>query len=115
MSPFFLAHDTGTGGNKAVLVDGNGKVLATAFFAYPTHYPHPDWAEQDPEDWWQAVIATTRQVIEKSGVSPDEIIGITHTTQLLGIVPMSNKSCTPLRPAIVWLDGRFPPGCKAHA
>jgi xylulokinase len=108
MSPFFLAHDTGTGGNKAVLVDSNGKVHTTGFLAYPTHYPHPDWAEQDPEDWWRAVVATTRQVLEKSVVSPKEIIGITHTTQLLGIVPMSKESCTPLRPAIIWLDGRAP-------
>lgn len=108
MSPFFLAHDAGTSGNKAVLVDSNGKVHATAFLAYPTHYPHPDWAEQDPEDWWRSVVGTTRQVIEKSGVSPHEIIGITHTTQLLGIVPMHADSSIPLRPAIVWLDGRAP-------
>lgn len=106
MSSYFLAHDAGTGGNKAVLVDGNGNVCATAFVAYPTHYPHPDWAEQDPEDWWHAVVTSTRQVMDQSGVSLKEIIAITHTTQLLGIVPMSSKSHVPLRPAIIWLDGR---------
>jgi xylulokinase len=106
MSPYILAHDVGTSGNKAVLVNANGEVHTTAFVPYPTHYPHPDWAEQDPEDWWQAIVSTTRQVMEKSGVSPSEILGIAHTTQLLGIVPMSCDCSTPMRPAIVWLDGR---------
>lgn len=108
MSPYFLAHDAGTGGNKAVLVDDNGNVCCTSFAPYSTHYPYPDWAEQDPEDWWKAVVTTTRTVMDKSGISPKEIIGITHTTQLMGIVPLSNKHPEPLRPAIIWLDGRAP-------
>jgi xylulokinase len=108
MSRYFLAHDAGTGGNKAVLVDEEGDVCCTAFAPYETHYPRPDWAEQDPEDWWQAVVTTTRQVIKKSGISPEDIIGVTHTTQLLGIVPMKEDSPVPLRPAIIWLDGRAP-------
>jgi len=106
MSQYFLAHDTGTSCNKAVLVEVNGNVCCTASVEYPTMYPKPDWAEQNPEDWWQAVIASTRKVIKQSGVSPKDIIGITHTTQLMGIVPMSPDSPKPLRPAIIWLDGR---------
>ena len=108
MGKYFLAHDAGTGGNKAVLVDVNGNVCSTAFVPYVTHYPHPDWAEQDPEDWWQAVVATTKAVMEQSRVSPNEILGIAYTTQLLGIVPMNGSDSVPLRPAIIWLDGRAP-------
>ncbi|MCJ7724493.1 MAG: FGGY family carbohydrate kinase, partial [Anaerolineales bacterium] len=71
---YILAHDAGTGGNKAVLVEPDGNVRATAFSPYQTHYPRPDWAEQNPEDWWRAVISTTRQVMENSGVSPLDIL-----------------------------------------
>lgn len=112
MSQYFLAHDAGTGGNKAVLVDEKGNVHATAFVSYPTQYPHPDWAEQNPEEWWQAVVSSTRKVIELSGVLPEEIVGITHTTQLMGIVPINGNNPIPLRPAIIWLDGRAPKQAK---
>jgi len=104
---YLLAHDVGTGGNKAVLVDADGQVCATAFAPYPIHYPRADWAEQDPEDWWRAIVSTTRQVMEQAGASPGDILGIAHTTQLLGIVPMDAEG-RPLRPAIIWLDARAP-------
>ncbi len=107
MSEYILAHDVGTGGNKAVLVDTKGTVHATAFQDYPVHYPRPDWAEQDPEDWWNAVAVTTRQVLEQAGASPQDVMAMIYTTQMLGIVPMGADG-QPLRPAIIWLDGRAP-------
>ncbi|MCK4451152.1 MAG: xylulokinase, partial [Anaerolineae bacterium] len=71
MSPkYIIAHDVGTSGNKAVLVDTEGNIQASAFQPYPVHYPRPDWAEQEPEDWWNAITVTTRQVVEQSGVAP---------------------------------------------
>jgi xylulokinase len=97
----------GTGGNKAVLVDTEGNIQTSAFQAYPIHYPRPDWAEQEPEDWWNAVAATTRQVLALSGVAPQDVLAMTYTTQLLGIVPMGVDR-QPMRPAIIWLDGRAP-------
>lgn len=107
MSLYIIAHDVGTGGNKAVLVDTEGNVRATAFAPYPVRYPRPDWAEQEPEDWWHAIVTTTRQVMERAEAAPGDILGVVHSTQLLGIVPMSNEG-QPLRPAIIWLDGRAP-------
>lgn len=104
---YLLAHDVGTGGNKAVLVDADGSVRASAFAPYPVHHPRPDWAEQTPAEWWQAVVSTTREVMERSGVAPSDILGIAHTTQMLGIVPMGADG-QPLRPAIIWLDARAP-------
>ena len=104
---YIIAHDVGTSGNKAVLVDTEGNIRASAFQAYPVHYPRPDWAEQEPEDWWNAVTATTRQVIEQSGVAPQDVLAMVYTTQMLGIVPMGSDG-QPMRPAIIWLDGRAP-------
>jgi xylulokinase len=107
MTQYIIAHDVGTGGNKAVLVDTAGKVCATAFQPYPVHYPHPDWAEQQPDNWWRAVTSTTRQVVEQAGISPGDVLCMVYTTQMLGIVPMGSDG-EPLRPAIIWLDARAP-------
>ena len=104
---YIIAHDVGTSGNKAVLVDTEGDIHTSAFQAYPVHYPRSDWAEQEPEDWWNAVAATTRQVMEQSGVAPRDVLAMVHTTQMLGILPMGGDG-RPLRPAIIWLDGRAP-------
>ena len=104
---YILAHDFGTSGNKAVLVDTSGKVHTTAYVPYDIHYPHPGWAEQEPEDWWRAIVSSTRQVLQKGKVDPNNILGMVYSTQMLGIVPMSSTG-QPLRPAIIWLDARAP-------
>ena len=105
MPQYIIAHDVGTSGNKAVLVDTAGNIHGSAFQAYPVHYPRPDWAEQEPEDWWYAVTFTTRRVLERSGVAPQDVLAMVHTTQMLGILPMGGDGRS-LRPAIIWLDGR---------
>lgn len=104
---YILAHDVGTSGNKAVLVDPKGNVHATAFASYEVHYPRPGWAEQEPEDWWRAIAASTNQVMRTGSVAPGNILGMVYATQMLGIVPMSSTG-TVIRPAIIWLDARAP-------
>ena len=55
-STYLLAHDLGTTGNKATLFDAEtGLALAAVFEPYPVHYSHPNWAEEDPEDWRAAI------------------------------------------------------------
>jgi len=52
---WFLGMDVGTGGTRAVIVDGDGKLIAGASSEHAAfRTPHPGWAEQDPEDWWRA-------------------------------------------------------------
>ncbi|MBI4730048.1 MAG: FGGY-family carbohydrate kinase [Acidobacteria bacterium] len=100
-----IAHDLGTSGNKAVLVDTAGRVIGASFHAYPIHYPHPDWAEQDGEDWWGAVTTATKDLLSSTGVAPERIAAVTFGAQLLGLVPMSASGETLRRP-IIWLDSR---------
>ncbi len=104
---YIVAHDVGTSGNKAVLVDLEGNVQATAFAPYETRYPRPDWAEQTPEDWWKAVASTTRDVLEQAHAAAGDVLCMVHSTQMLGIVPLDADG-SPLRPAIIWLDARAP-------
>ena len=57
---FLLGIDVGTSGTKALLIDvkKDGEVVASATKTYPLYTPRPLWAEQEPEDWWQAALAT---------------------------------------------------------
>lgn len=105
MSPYILAHDLGTTGNKATLYDREGRLVGSAFSGYPTQYPHPRWAEQDPEDWWRAVCASTQRLRQQTGVRADEIACISFSGQMMACVPLDQQA-KPLRSAIIWADQR---------
>jgi xylulokinase len=102
---YIVSHDLGTSGNKAVLVTVYGEIIDTDKQTYPIYHPHSAWAEQDPDDWWKAVCDTTRNVIQKAGVKPEDIVGVTFSSQSQTLVPV-DENCIPVRPAISWLDGR---------
>jgi xylulokinase len=100
-----LAHDLGTTGNKATLFDANGVAVAAAFEAYDTAYPQPNWAEQDPADWWRAVRDSTRKLLATGGVAPAEIAAVSFSGMMNGALAV-DAAGIPLRPAIIWADQR---------
>jgi xylulokinase len=102
---YILAHDTGTGGNKAVLCDLKGKVLHSAYQSYGISYPQPEWVEQNPDELWQAVAATSHKVIQESGIDPAEILGVGVSAQMWNTLPVDEKG-KPLTPMLSWLDLR---------
>ncbi len=102
---YILAHDTGTGGNKAVLTDLRGQVIHSRYVEYGLTYPQPEWVEQDPDELWQAVAQTTRQVINESGIDPAEILGVGISAQMFNLLPV-DEHCRPLTPLMSWLDMR---------
>jgi xylulokinase len=102
---YIIAHDVGTSSNKAVLLDTNGRIYASSQAPYPVSMPHPNWVEQNPEDYWDAIIKSTRDITGKSGISPGDVCGIVYTTQAMGIIPISGDGRV-LRPNITWVDGR---------
>lgn len=105
MAKYIIAHDVGTSVNKAVMVDTEGQVHGKCSEPYRVYYPKADWAEQEPEDWWKAVTRTTKRLLEEAGVSPSDVLCVTYSTQMLGIVPMDSEGML-LRRAIIWLDNR---------
>lgn len=105
MKNYIIAHDLGTTGNKATLYDPQGKLVGSAFYAYGTAFPQTSWAEQDPQDWWQAICVSTRQLLGKTGAKPDEIACVTFSGQMMGCVPV-DQNALPLRTAIIWADQR---------
>ncbi len=65
---YYLGLDVGTSGTKALLITEAGLPVASDTQEYPLSTPRPLWAEQNPEDWWQAVVTATRNVLEKADV-----------------------------------------------
>jgi xylulokinase len=92
--------DVGTTGVKAVRISETGEVLARAEEEYPLSIPQPGWAEQDPEDWWQATQGT---FAAKGG--PLGLAGQMHGLVLL------DAAGEVLRPAILWNDQRTGAEC----
>ena len=105
MDQYIIAHDVGTSGNKAVLVGTDGRIHGKCSAPFHVHYPGACRAEQEPADWWKAIVETTRGLLQQTGVTPGQILCVTHCTQMLGIVPMSAKTGS-LGRAIIWLDSR---------
>ncbi len=81
-----LGIDVGTSGCKAVIVDEAGRVVATATRTYPLHTPHAAWAEQDPEDWWEATCASIHAVLEAADLASSDIASVGLTGQMHGLV-----------------------------
>ena len=105
MANYVIAHDLGTTGNKATLYDREGALVGAAFHAYETEYAHTGWAEQNPNDWWEAVCLSTRRLLSETGVRNDDIACITFSGQMMGAVPLDCEA-RPLRSAIIWADQR---------
>lgn len=101
-----LAHDLGTTGDKATLFDAaTGAPIAATFEAYPTAYPHPNWAEQDPADWETAVLQGTRRLLDKAGVAPGDVAAVSFSGTMQGAL-LVDVAGRPLRPCIIWADQR---------
>ncbi|MEM7348006.1 MAG: FGGY family carbohydrate kinase, partial [Chloroflexota bacterium] len=108
---YVLASDFGSGGCKTLILDETGQVVTSASQEYSTSYPHPGWAEQDPDSWYQAFIQTTQQVLNQANISSRNIVmigfvGVTHNTVLL------DKNGYPLRPCILTFDQRSDQQCR---
>ena len=102
---YLIGVDVGTSATKTVLFDENGTVVASASREYPLYQPENGWAEQKPEDWRDAVLATLKAVAEQSGVPAEEIKGIGISGQMHGLV-MLDEEGEVIRPSIIWCDQR---------
>lgn len=108
---YLLGIDIGTSGTKTVLFDLSGRVISSASAQYPMYQPQNGWAEQKPEDWWNAVCVSVRSVLKKSEVLPKDIKGIGLSGQMHGLV-MLDKDNRVIRPSIIWCDNRTAEECK---
>ena len=102
---YLLGIDFGGGASKATLLREDGVICATHTTEYVTLYPKVGYAEQNPDDWFSATSENISGVLEKSGISPNEICAVsldaaTHTAVLC------DENFRVIRPAIYWTDTR---------
>lgn len=107
---YFIGIDTSTTATKALLMDEEGKIAAVASSDYTYETPKPLWSEQSPELWWDATVASTRDVLEKASITGKDVHGIGLTGQMHGLVLLDTAGSV-IRPAILWNDQRTGAQC----
>lgn len=103
MTEAILTLDLGTSACKAVVFRLDGGVIGEASQEYPTHYPAPGAAEQDPADWWSAAVGAARRAL--AGAADAQVTAVGLTSQRETMLPV-DRTGRPLRRAISWLDRR---------
>ncbi|HLY46595.1 MAG TPA: glycerol kinase GlpK [Stellaceae bacterium] len=101
---FLLAIDQGTTSTRAILFEAGGAVRHIARIELRQSYPRPGWVEHDPEEIWQAVVATCREAIAAAQGAPIAAIGITNQRETT--VLWERATGRPVHNAIVWQDRR---------
>lgn len=105
---YLLGIDIGTSGTKVIAIDETGKLVTSASAEYELFTPKPQWAEQNADDWWDAVCKCCREITARIG--NDDIAGIGLSGQMHGLV-MLDANHQVLRPAILWCDQRTQAQC----
>lgn len=102
---YLLGIDIGTSACKIALFSKDGKVEAAASGAYPVYYPRSGWAEQNPDEWWEAVCDTIWKVLDSSGIAPSEIAGVGIDGQSWSAIAI-DKEGKVLTNTPIWMDTR---------
>jgi xylulokinase len=103
---YWMGIDVGTGGTRALLVDQGGRVVAGYTAPHEDmRMEHPRWAEQRPENWWDATQQAIRGVLGEAGASGRDVRGIGLSGQMHGLV-LLDEADRVIRPALIWCDQR---------
>jgi sugar (pentulose or hexulose) kinase len=89
----------------AFVFDLDGLPRGSHATAYKTDFPKPSWAEQDPEDWWQALGASVKGALGKANVAAQDVFALCVDTTCCSVVTLERDG-RPLRPAMIWVDVR---------
>lgn len=102
---YVIGVDGGTESLRAHVFDCEGRDHGGAKAAYPTSFPSPGRAEQDPRDWWTALGQAVRGAVRAAGVDPRDIGALALDTTSATVV-VADAAGEPLRPALLWMDVR---------
>ncbi|AHC25180.1 MULTISPECIES: FGGY-family carbohydrate kinase [Mycobacteriaceae] len=101
-----LSIDLGTEGARVGAFTEDGRVLGTAHRPYGTRFPRPGWAEQDPRDWWAALTAASRELLDGQACRGAGAVVAIAASTTASTVAVLDGAGEPLRPAILWMDCR---------
>ncbi|MBO1805051.1 FGGY family carbohydrate kinase [Leucobacter ruminantium] len=99
----YLGIDVGTESVRASLFDEHGRSLGTHRSALRTVFPRPAWAEQDPEQWWSAVVESVSGALAQAGTTSVDTIAVATTSSSVAFL---DEDGAPVHPAILWMDQR---------
>jgi xylulokinase len=97
--------DLGTGGPKVAVISAAGRIVAHAFERVGIQLGGDGAAEQLPQEWWDAIVASGRQAMAQSGVDPEAVVGVGCTAQWSGTVAVGADGSA-IGPSIIWMDSR---------
>lgn len=109
---YLLGIDIGTSACKTALFDEYGTTAAISVHDYPVFRPAPGMAEQDPDDWWSAVCACIRDILEAYSVLPSDIAGIGIDGQSWSAIAIDDSGNV-LCPTPIWSDTRAKSQCDS--
>jgi xylulokinase len=103
---YFLGIDVGTGGTRALIIDEQGRTIASATGEHQAFAsPQIGWAEQDPEDWWRACGVAVCEALAKGHLRGNQIACVGLSGQMHGAVLLDDQGRV-VRPALIWCDVR---------
>lgn len=111
MGGFVLAIDQGTTSSRAIVFDGDMRIVGIGQKEFPQHFPKSGWVEHDPEDIWQSVLSSIHDAFGRARVEPHQIAAIGITNQRETVVVWDRETGRPLQNAIVWQDRRTASYC----
>ncbi len=108
---YMIGIDVGTTGTRAIVVRPDGHVVGAATGDHePMKMLKPGWAEQDPNDWWEATIKAVRAALTSANLEGDNIAAVGLSGQMHGVV-LLDKTHAVLRPSLIWCDQRSQAQC----
>ncbi|MDO5135613.1 MAG: xylulokinase [Eubacteriales bacterium] len=108
---YLVGIDIGTSACKVAVFDRDGQVMASASGDYPVYYPKEGWAEQRPQEWWEAVCQATKKALEKGRVDPGRIAGVGIDGQSWSAIPVDREGEV-LGATPIWFDTRADQLCS---
>jgi len=111
-SRFILALDQGTSGTTALVVDGEGRVIARGYAELPQYYPQPGWVEHDPDEIWSTVEQAATEALAQARVRAADVAAIGITNQRETTIVWDRRTGVPIHRAIVWQCRRTAPFCE---
>lgn len=107
---YYLGVDSSTTATKALLMNGDGAVVAVGRSDYGFETPHPLWSEQSPHLWWAATVAAINAALRTAGIDGGSVGAVGLTGQMHGLV-LLDETGEVLRPSILWNDQRTQAEC----
>ena len=109
---YVLAIDHGTSGIKTAIVSVYGEVMDFEFEKTPIYFLPGGGAEQDPADWWNAVLDTSEKVVKRGSVQAEEIVAVCVSSTFSSTVAVDREG-THLMNSLTWMDSRGAPYVKS--